>query len=136
MMNRRGDSRKLRKIVLSLSNQSERTLARLRDDGLPATFSESDLVELGLMSLLGDSPDSSIIPRLMDDELERRKKRMRAEMSVLEKARQDFEEMQRYYAEYLAAEETVERALTKTLDQIEEMMRLIREGAGGDSRGN
>jgi len=135
-MNRRGDSRKPRKVVLSVSSQSEKMLARLRDDGLPATFSESDLVELGLKSLLGDSLDSNPIERLMDDELERRKKRMHTEMAVLEKARKDFEEMQRYYAEYLAAEETVERSLTKTLDHIEGMMRLIREGAGGDSRGD
>lgn len=86
--------------------------------------------------MLGKHGDVRFLYTLLDEDLDRSGKRLQAELSDLERARKDYEELSLFYSEYLKDEETVERALTKTFDQIEEMLRLIGTNTGEDSRGS
>ncbi|MEM4276890.1 MAG: hypothetical protein QXQ13_05335 [Thermoplasmata archaeon] len=128
--------RKMRTAVVPVSPISEERLAQLRQDGVLGPISEGEIVELGFEVIAGDPVDNGFISKMMDEELERRKKKLRTELAVLEKKRKDYEEMQRYYEEYLKAEEKVERALIKTQSQIDEMLRLIKAKEKGGIRGD
>ncbi|MEM2891168.1 MAG: hypothetical protein QXJ32_01490 [Thermoplasmata archaeon] len=128
--------RKMRTAVVPVSPISEERLAQLRQDGVLGPISEGEIVELGFEVIAGDTVDNGFISKMMDEELERRKKKLRTELAVLEKKRKDYEEMQRYYEEYLKAEEKVERALIKTQSQIDEMLRLIKAKEKGGIRGD
>lgn len=128
--------RKMRTVVVPISPISEERLAQLRRDGVLGPISEGEIVELGFKVIADDPVDNGFISKMMDEELERRKKKLQTELAVLEKKRKDYEEMQRYYEEYLRAEEKVERALIKTQSQIDEMLRLIKAKEKGGIRGD
>ncbi|MEM0343742.1 MAG: hypothetical protein QXU73_05795 [Thermoplasmata archaeon] len=128
--------RKMRTVAVPVSPISEERLAQLRQDGVLGPISEGEIVELGFKIIAGDPVDNGFISKMMDEELERRKKKLQTELAVLEKKQKDYEEMQRYYDEYLKAEEKVERALIKTQSQIDEMLRLIKAKEKGGIRGD
>lgn len=128
--------RKMRTAVVPVSPISEERLVQLRQDGVLGPISEGEIVELGFKVIAGDPVDNGFISKMMDEELERRKRKLRTELAVLEKKQKDYEEMQRYYEEYLKAEEKVERALIKTQSQIDEMLRLIKAKEKGGIRGD
>ena len=122
-------------ILVHLSEETEEIIVNLSRERIPVDTSYNTILTLGMQSLLGEPVDTDIVVRSPSQELDHRRKKLEDLLIKLQEGREAYDEVKQVYSEYLRDEEIVDHATEAILEEIEEMVDLLRKKQSGEDHG-